>query len=178
MQRLLLYKFAGQPVVFEELEPADVLHFIAEQLELLGTTSNATTLASALRAYFRYRTTCGDRVHGLPGVIASPAHWSLASLPLALKPGEVERLLDSFMSPLPFPRRGYAIVRCALDMGLHSSEVAQLQLTDIDWRAGTVTALPFTRIFIGINATGYLPFGQSRHLGGFPPGRWLFLVHP
>lgn len=139
VQRLLLYKFAGRPVVFEELEPADVRHFIAEQLELLGTTSNATTLASALRAYFRYRTTCGDRVHGLLGVIASPAHWSLASLPRALKPGEVERLLDSFTSPLPFPRRGYAIVRCALDMGLRSSEVAQLQLTDIDWRAGTVT---------------------------------------
>ena len=33
----------------------------------------------------------------------------------------------------------YAIVRCALDMGLRSCEIANLQLADIDWRAGTVT---------------------------------------
>ena len=38
-----------------------------------------TTVISALRAYFRYRTSCGDRVHGLLGVIAKPAHWSLAA---------------------------------------------------------------------------------------------------
>ena len=122
-----------------ELQPDDVRQFIAAQLDLRGTTSNATTLASALRAYLRYRTTCGERVHGLLGVIASPAHWSLGSLPRALKPLEVKRLLSSFIGSLPSPRRGYAIVRCALDLGLRSSEVAQLQLTDIDWRVGTVT---------------------------------------
>jgi integrase/recombinase XerC len=77
-------------------------------------------------------------VHGLLGVIASPAHWSLASLPRALKHAEIERLLASFTISLSSPRRGYAMVRCALDMGLRSSEVAKLMLADIDWRAGTV----------------------------------------
>jgi hypothetical protein len=36
-------------------------------------------------------------------------------------------------------RRADAIVRCALDLGLRSGEVARLSLDDIDWRAGTVT---------------------------------------
>jgi integrase/recombinase XerC len=139
VQRLLLHKFADGPVVIGQLQPDDVRQFIATQLNLRGTTSNATTVVSALRAYLRYRTACGDRVHALLGAIASPAHWSLASLPRALKPYEVKRLLTSFTSSLPSPRRGYAIVRCALDLGLRSSEVAKLQLTDIDWRAGTVT---------------------------------------
>lgn len=139
VQRLLLHKFADRPVLIGELQPADVRQFIAEQLERCGTVSNAAALASALRAYFRYRTTCGDRVHGLLGVISSPAHWSLASLPRGLKPAEVDRLLDSFTSSVPSHRRGYAIVRCALDMGLRSGEIAKLQLADIDWRAGTVT---------------------------------------
>ena len=139
VQRLMLQKFAGRPVVVAELQPADVRQFIAEQLELRGTTSNAAALASALRAYFRYRTTCGDRVHGLAGVISSPAHWSLASLPRALSAAEVDRLLGSFTAALPSPRRGYAIVSCALDLGLRSSEVAKLTLADIDWRNGTVT---------------------------------------
>lgn len=139
VQRLLLHKFADHPVVIDALQPADVRRFIAEQLERCGTVSNAAALASALRAYFRYRTTCGDRVHGLLGVISSPAHWGLASLPRGLQPAEVDRLLDSFTSSVPSRRRGYAIVRCALDMGLRSGEIAKLQLADIDWRAGTVT---------------------------------------
>lgn len=139
IERLLLYKFANHSLAMAELSPDDVRHFISSQLQLRNTTSNAATLASALRAYLRYRATCGDQVNGLLGVIATPAHWGLAPLPRALKPAEVERLLASFTSSLPSPKRGYAIVRCALDMGLRSSEVANLQLADIDWRAGTVT---------------------------------------
>lgn len=139
VQRLLLHKFAGRPVVIAELQSADIRQFMAERLEQLETISNAMTLASALRSYLRYRTTCGDHVHALMGVISSPAHWSLASLPRALAPNEVDRLLASFHSSLPSPRRGLAIVRCMLDMGLRSSEVANLQLTDIDWSAGIVT---------------------------------------
>lgn len=139
VRQLLLYAFAGRPVVIAELKPDDVRKFIAERLNKVATTSNAIMLASALRAYFRYRATCGDQVYGLLGVISSPAHWNLASLPLALKPDEVTRLLASFTASLPSPKRGYAIVRCALDLGLRRGEIAKLQLTDIDWRNGTVT---------------------------------------
>jgi integrase len=138
VQRLLLYKFEDRPVV-GELQPDDVRKFIAQQLDLRSTTSNATTVTSALRAYLRYRTSCGDRVHGLVGVISKPAHWSLAALPRALSDAEASRLLSSFVASLPAPRRGYAMVRCALDMGLRCSEVAKLQLADIDWRQGIVT---------------------------------------
>lgn len=139
VQRLLLHKFADRPIVFAELQPIDVRQFIAEQLELVGTISKAKTLASTLRGYLRYKTTCGDHTAGLLGVISSPANWRLASLPRALTPDEVDRLLKSFNSSLASPKRGYAIVRCALDLGLRSGEIAKLQLTDIDWRAGIVT---------------------------------------
>ena len=138
VQRLLLLKFADSPVVIAEFRPEDVRRFIADQLELRKTSSNAATLASALRDYFRYRATCSDRVGPLIGVISSPAHWNLASLPRALSDADVDRLLASFTSALPSPKRGYAIVRCALDMGLRRSEIAKLMLADIDWRAGTV----------------------------------------
>jgi integrase len=59
-------------------------------------------------------------------------HWKRASLPRALKPEEVERLLNSFTANLRSPKRGYAIVRCALDMGLRSSEIAHLMISDIN----------------------------------------------
>jgi integrase len=139
VERLLVAKFAGRPVVVSELQTDDIRQFIADQLDALGTTSNAITIASTLRAYLRYRTTCGDAVQSLLAVIASPAHWSLASLPRSLKPEEVDRLLSSFTDALPSPRRGHAVVRLALDLGLRSIEISRLTLADIDWRMGTVT---------------------------------------
>lgn len=139
VQQLLVFKFIDGPVVIADLEPDELRQFIAKRLELHRTPSNAANLASALRAYFHYRSTGGDFVHSLLGVISSPANWSLASLPKALKPAEVEDLLASFTLSLSSPLRGFAMVRCALDMGLRCGEIAQIQLSDIDWRAGIVT---------------------------------------
>lgn len=87
----------------------------------------------------RYRTTCGDAVQPLLAVIASPAHWSMASLPRALKPEEVDRLLGSFTSALPSPHRGNAVVRLTLNLGLRGIEISRLQLAELDWSQGTVT---------------------------------------
>ena len=137
--RLLRQKFNGRAIDSAKLRPDDVRRFLASQLDAHQTASNASYLAAGLRSYFRYRTTCGDRVGGLIAVISNPVHWRLASLPHALKPDEVERLLNSFTSARRWPKRGYAIVRCALDMGLRAGEIAHLMISDIDWRSGTVT---------------------------------------
>ena len=139
IERLLVFKFGGGPVVFGKLVVEDIRGFLAEQLELLNTTSNAITVNAALRAYLRWRATCGDAVRPMLAVISSPANWSLASLPRALEPNEVERVLNSFTDTLRSPKRGYAVVRLALDLGLRSIEINRLQLQDIDWRHGTIT---------------------------------------
>jgi len=139
VERLLLSKFAGKPVVVGSLLAEDIRNFIADQLQALGTSSNAFAIASTLRAYLRYRVTCGDAVGPLLATISSPAHWSMATLPRGLRPEEVDRLLSSFTDTLPSPKRGYAVVRLALDLGLRSIEISRLQLADIDWRVGTVT---------------------------------------
>ena len=139
VDRFLHQKYTGRPVNIAELRPDDVRGFLASQLDARRTPSNASQLASALRSYFRYRTTCGDQVGALTAVITSPVHWKLATLPRAFTPDEIERLLNSFADARRWPKRGYAIVRCALDMGLRSCEIANLKIGDIDWRAGTVT---------------------------------------
>lgn len=139
VERLLLSKFAGQPVIVSSLLADDIRQFIADQLQALATSSNAFTIASTLRAYLRYRAICGDAVAPLLAAIASPAHWSMATLPRGLKPEEVDRLLNSFTDELPSPKRGYAVVRLALDLGLRGIEISRLQLADIDWRQGTIT---------------------------------------
>lgn len=137
--RLLQRKFAGRLIDTAGLRPDDVRRFLADQLDLRRTPSNASQLASALRSYFRYRTTCGDQVGGLTAVITNPVHWKLASLPRALKADEADRLLQSIKTVRRSPKCGYAIVRCALDMGLRTGEIARLMISDIDWHVGTVT---------------------------------------
>jgi len=119
--RLLHKQFAERAINISELRAEDVRRFLASQLDARRTPSNASKLASALRSYFRYRATCGDQVGNLTAVISNPVHWKLASLPRALKPEEAERLLNSFTADQRFPKRGYAIVRCALDMGLRAT---------------------------------------------------------
>ena len=136
--QLLLKKFAGGVINMGKLRPVDVRRFIARRLEDSHSHSVASQLASALRSYLRYRTICGDSVAGVIAVISSPVQWKLASLPRALKPDEVQRLLGALPNGR-WPRRGYAIVRCALDMGLRAGEIANLLIGDIDWREGTVT---------------------------------------
>lgn len=137
--RLLQEQFADHPIDIAKLRPDDVRSFLAKQLDAHRSHSNASLLASALRSYFRYWATCGDRVGGLTAVISNPVHWKLASLPRALNSDEADGLLKSFATARRWPKRGYAIVRCALDMGLRAGEIARLMISDIDWRAGTVT---------------------------------------
>jgi len=136
---LLKQKFAGGRVDIAKLHPDEVRDFLAIQLNAHRTASTASSLASALRSYFRYRATCGDLVGALTAVISTPAHWRLATLPRALKPDESRRLLNAFVSVHRWPKRGYAIVRCGLDLGLRAGEIAHLMISDIDWRSGTVT---------------------------------------
>lgn len=136
---LLQQKFSGRAIHIAKLRPDDIRQFLATKLGANRSASHASHLAATLRSYFRYRATCGDQVGNLTAVISNPVHWKLASLPRALKPEEAERLLNSFTVELRLPKRGYAIARCALDMGLRSGEIAHLMISDIDWRAGTVT---------------------------------------
>lgn len=136
---LLKEKFKGRAIQFGKLRPDDIRQFLSTRLDAHRSASHASHMAASLRSYLRYRTTCGDQVGKLTAVISSPVHWKLASLPRALKPDEVERLLNAFPAGMRFPKRGYAIVRCALDMGLRSREIAHLMIGDIDWRVGTVT---------------------------------------
>lgn len=138
VRQLLEHCFGGEDIAFQALQPSDVRRFIADRQDHRATSANASATAAALRAYLRFRALCGDDVHALLGAISTPAHWSLAALPKSLSDEEVSRLLDAFPPGLPSRRRAYAMVRCALDMGLRAGEIAHLTLADIDWRAGTV----------------------------------------
>jgi site-specific recombinase XerD len=139
IRRLLIGQFADQAVVISALKPDDIRQFVASQSALCKVSASISASISALRGYFRYRATLGDQVHPLIGVTSFPAHWQQATLPKTLSNNEVERLLAALAYDGTAARRTAAIVHCALDLGLRSSEVALLGLDDIDWSAATIT---------------------------------------
>ena len=137
--RLLASRFGSGAVNIAAIKPDHVRRFFVQQAKLYSKPVNAGTVVETLRGYFRYRASLGDAVHGLIGVLSYPANWQLSSLPKTLTAEEVEQLVGSLGKPGRSMRRADAIVRCALDLGLRSGEVARISLDDIDWRAGTIT---------------------------------------
>jgi integrase len=115
----------------------ELRQFLTQELSRVSAASGGVT-ATAVRSYLRFRAFEGDRVEHLLPVVAAPAHWRLAPLPQTLAPDEVDQLLTAFPKDLPSRRRCYALVRCAVDLGLRGSEVVGLALDDIDWTAGTL----------------------------------------
>jgi site-specific recombinase XerD len=137
--RFLSQCFGQRPVVIKQVKPEALRKFLIDERKRYLTPASAGSLASAMRGYLRYRSTRGDRVHQLMGVVTYPANWQLASLPKALSGKEVKQLLQSLGGSYPSPKRSDAIVRCAVDLGLRSCEIAKISLDDIDWQAGTLT---------------------------------------
>ena len=139
VEALLRKHFGDDAIRFEVITPEHVRRFFAAQAKNYKTPSSLGVVVSALRGYFRWRATLGDRTHALVGALSYPANWQLASLPKSLEPAEVEQLEAALGQSAPSMLRADAMVRCALDLGLRSGEVARLHLDDIDWKAGTIT---------------------------------------
>jgi integrase/recombinase XerC len=139
VKALLRTHFGDGDIRFEIITANQVRRFFAAQAKNYKTPSSLSVVVSSLRGYFRWRASLGDQTHALVGALAYPANWQLASLPKSLAPTEVEQLEAALGQSGPSMLRADAIVRCALDLGLRSCEVARLSLDDIDWQAGTIT---------------------------------------
>jgi integrase/recombinase XerC len=139
VRRLLTSRFGDGPVAISTINSGHVRRFFAQQAKLYSKPANAGSVVATLRGYFRYRASLGDAMHGLIGALSYPANWQLSSLPKTLTAEEVEQLIGALGQAGRSMRRADAIVRCALDLGLRSGEVARIGLDDINWRAGTIT---------------------------------------
>ncbi len=139
VEALLRLHFGDDAIRFEVITPERVRRFFAAQAKNYKAPTSLGAVVSALRGYFRWRATLGDRTHALVGALAYPANWQLASLPKSLEAAEVQQLEAALGQSGPSMLRADAMVRCMLDLGLRSGEVARLSMNDIDWDAGTIT---------------------------------------
>jgi site-specific recombinase XerD len=137
--RFLTHIFPSGGLDFSRLEPKGIRDFFATQCQ--GYQPGSTqVVASSVRSYLRFRALRhADPVEALLAAIPQAARWRLASLPEYLNQEELARLMSAFEHDDPQRQRDHAIVRCLVDLGLRSFEVAALCLGDIDWKNATLT---------------------------------------
>jgi integrase/recombinase XerD len=145
----------------------------------LGRTS-LRTVATGLRAWFRYCEARGWTKPGLAEAILVPRLYQHESLPLGPTWDQVSRMVDEASGDDPTARRNRAILLLLTIYGLRSGEVRHLQLTDIDWqhdrlrvrrsKSGRLETFPLEPS-VGNAIVGYLRSGRP-----LSPSRTLFLT--
>jgi integrase/recombinase XerD len=120
----------------ESLTAAEVTRFVLEQCRNRSTGS-ATLLVTGLRSLLRYLHLAGFTAVSLADAVPSAA--SASPLPEAAGPGQASLLLKSCDRGTAPGLRDYAVLVLLVRLGLRVSEVAAMELGDIDWRAGQIT---------------------------------------
>jgi site-specific recombinase XerD len=120
------------------LTAADVSRFLAARLPVMSRKSAQMTTCS-VRSLLRFLHAQGLITSSLADVVPAVASWRLSGLPQALSADQVQALLGACDRTSAVGRRDVAVITMLRRLGLRCAEVAGLELSDIDWSAGTVT---------------------------------------
>jgi len=131
-------RFGNGRVRLSRLSACDVVRFVQRQAPQLHLR-RAKLLTTALRSFLRYARYRGEVALDLAAAVPVVANWSMPLIPRAIAPDHVRQLLASIDRHTAIGRRDYAIVLLLARLGLRSSEVALLELDDIDWKTGQLS---------------------------------------
>lgn len=118
------------------LTGADVNAFLLRECGRVSAGSAKGRVAE-LRSVLRFLYLQGVTPRPLGTAVPPVGGWRLAALPPPpMSAAEVQRLLDSLERSTATGVRNFAIITLIARLGLRSIEVARLELSDVDWRAG------------------------------------------
>ncbi len=138
IRSFLKSRFGDGTVILSHLCTRDVVRFVQRQAPRLHR-KRAKLLTSALRSFLKYARYRGEVALDLAAAVPVVANWSMPSIPRAISTDQVHQLLVSIDRETAMGRRDYAILLLLARLGLRSSEVAFLELDDIDWNTGTLS---------------------------------------
>ena len=125
------------PVRLSRLRAGHVVRFVQRQVPRLHL-KRAKLLTTALRSFLQYARYRGDIRLDLVAAVPVVANWSMSSIPRAIAPDQVHRLLAHIDRHTEVGRRDYAVLLLLARLGLRSGEVATLELEDINWKNGSL----------------------------------------
>jgi len=136
-QQFLSHLGASDRVDLSALSAVQVSEFVlANCRERSG--GSASILVVGLRALLRYLHLAGITPTGLVGAVPAAACWPATTLPTPISLGDANRLLHACDRRTTVGRRDFAVLTLMLRLGLRVSEVAVLELGDVDWRHGEI----------------------------------------
>lgn len=137
VHQFLESKYGTAPINVREINRRDLVAFIEEKA-VRYKPSTAQLAATALRSFLKFLQMSGFCEAPLVEAVPRVPEWTLSRLPKSLTREQLDRLLASFDRTTSISRRDYAMTLCLSQLGLRASEVVQLSLDDIEWRAGTM----------------------------------------
>jgi len=134
----LTERFGAGPVDLSTLCAAEVIGFVRRRVTSMKS-KRVQLVTTALRSFLRFGRYRGDLCTDLAACVPAVANWSLSSVPRALPPEQIERVLAACNRKTAAGRRDYAILLLLARLGLRASEVVTLRLEDLDWQNGLIT---------------------------------------
>jgi integrase/recombinase XerD len=131
-------RFGHGTVQLSRLCAGDVVGFVQRQAPRLHP-KRSKVLTTALRCFLQYARYRGEVMADLAAAVPVVPNWSRTGLPRAISTEQVRQLLASINRRTAMGRRDYAILLLLARLGLRSSEVAFLDLDDIDWNIGQLS---------------------------------------
>jgi integrase/recombinase XerD len=130
------FVFGSGKINWEHLRPCCVQLFIA-QYGRKGQVASAQAGAVAIRSFLRWLNFRGSIAANLSGAVPRFPRWRHATLPAVMTDEQLTIFLSSF-DGAPTGRRDYAMALAMTDLGLRTTEVAGLMLSDMDAANGTL----------------------------------------
>ena len=157
-------------VVIGDLDARAVLATVRAASRVMPAPS-LRCLVTAVRCFLRFLYVTGEVSVPLVAAVPPLKCWPRTALPSAIPAAEARRLVTGCDTATGHRWRDAAVLLVLLRIGLRASEVARLELEDIDWRRGEITirgkgghgdVLPLP-VEVGEAIAGYLCRGRPSH---------------
>ncbi len=121
----------------EDLAGADVIAFLLRESARVSVGAAKGRVAE-LRSLLRFLYLKGLTATAMASAVPPVAGWHDTGIPSGPTAIDVQLLLDGCDRTVAGGIRDFAILMLVARLGLRSAEVARLELSDIDWRAGEI----------------------------------------
>ena len=134
--QFLRSRFGRDPVDLRTLQPTDVIEHVQHQAKRMPAR-RLKLVITALRSLLNYGQMCGEVAPHILAAVPSVSSWATTpSLPRAISPEHASLAIESCKRHTAVGRRDRAVLLLLARLGLRSSEVAGLELDDVDWATG------------------------------------------